>query len=129
MRYQYCDAAAGTVFATGCSGIALEKRVFDFRIQGGSWLIEDQKQRLTSHESARQSKLLPSAKGQVHAARPGGAKLRIEARLETGDDIGGTGAIDSRYDCRLVIEARQIAKTYRLLGSKFIAKEILERSG
>ena len=109
--------------------IAFEQRMFGFGIERRRRLVENEQERLITHEAARQRQLLPLAKGHVDAARPGRPELRVESRLQAGDHIAGPGAIDRRCHGRHVVETREIADADRLPRQKFEAKEILERSG
>ena len=59
--------------------VALEQRVFGFRVERGGRLVEDKHERLVAHEATRQRQLLPLSEADFDSARPGRAELRLQA--------------------------------------------------
>ena len=126
VRHQDRDAAIVAV-AAGAGRVALEQRVLGLGVEGGGGLVEHQQQRLVAHEAAGERELLPLAKGDLDAAGPCGAELRLEARAQPIHDIVGTGAANGGDDGGLVVEPGHITDAHGVAGPELEAEEVLER--
>ena len=67
--------------------IAFKQRVLGLGIERRGWFVEDQHERPVAHEAARERQLLPLTEAHLHAARPRGSELRLQACRQARDHV------------------------------------------
>ena len=103
--------------------------MFGLRVQGRGGFVEHQQQRFVAHEAARQRELLPLAEAHLHALRPSGAELRLQAVRQRFHHVLGAGTFHRCGNGGRFVHARRVAQADRAAGRKLEAEEVLERAG
>ena len=89
--------------------VALEQRVLGLGVERRRRLVEHEEQRALAHEAARERELLPLAEGDLDAARPGRAELRVEPAGSRATTSSRPARATAAVDRRRIVEARDVA--------------------